>query len=200
MEKKWKQWQSLSFWARKSLQMVIAATKLKDSCSLEGKLSNLDSVLKSRDITLPTKICIIKAMVFFSSHVQMWELDHKEGWVPKNWCFQIVVLEKTLESPLDSKEVRPVNPKRNQLWRFIGRTNAEALIFWPPDAKGWLIGKDPDAWKDWGQEEKGTTEDEMVGWHHQLNGHEFEQTPGDCEWQGSLACCSPWSCKGSDMP
>jgi len=154
--------------------MVIAATKLKDSCSLEGKLSNLDSVLKSRDITLPTKIRIIKAMVFFSSHVQMWELDYKEGWVPKNWCFQIVVLEKTLDSPLDSKEVRPVNPKRNQLWRFIGRTNAEALIFWPPDAKGWLIGKDPDAGKDWGQEEKGTTEDEMAGWHHCLNGHESE--------------------------
>ena len=105
----------------------------------------------------------------------MWELDDKEGWAPMNWCFQIVVLEKTFESPLDSKEVKPVNPKGNQLWLFIGRTDTEALILWPPDVKSPLIGKDPDAGKDWGQEEKGATEDEMVGWHHQINGHEFEQ-------------------------
>ena len=102
----------------------------------------------------------------------------------------IVVLEKTLESPLDSKEIKPVNPKGNQPWTFIGRTDAEAPILWPPDAKSWLIGKDPDAGKDWGQEEKGVTEDEMVGWHHRLNEHEFEQTLGDSEGQGSLARCS----------
>ena len=106
----------------------------------------------------------------------MWELNHKEGWVPKNYCFQIVVLEKILESPLDSKEIKSVNLKGNQLWIFIGRTDAEALILWPPDEKNWLIWKDPDVGKGWGQEEKWVTEDEMIGWHHQLSGHEFEQT------------------------
>ena len=113
---------------------------------------------------------------FSRSHVWMWELDHEESWVPKNGCFLTVVLEKTLESPLDSKDIKPVNPKGNQSWIFIGRTDAEAEapIVWPPDAKSWLIWKDPDAEKDWRQEEKGTTEDEMVGWHHRLNGHEFE--------------------------
>ena len=131
----------------------------------------------------------------------MWELDHKEGWAPKHWCFQTVVLEKILESPLDSKEIKPVNPKGNQPWILTGRTNAEAeaLILWPPDAKSWLIAKDPDAGKDWGQEEKGVTEGEMVGWHQLLNGYESEQTPGNSEGQGSLACCSPWGCKESDM-
>ena len=116
---------------------------------------------------------------FSSSYVWMWEMDHKEGWVPKNWCFWTVVLEKTLESPLDSTEIQPVNPKGNQSWMFIGRTNteAEAPIVWLPDEKSLLTGKDPDAGKDWRQEEKGT-EDEMVGWHHQLDGHEFEQAPG----------------------
>ena len=118
----------------------------------------------------------------------MWQLDHKEGQALKNWCFRTVVLEKTLESPLDYK-VKPVNPEGDQSRVFIGRTDDEAVapILWAPDAKSWVIGKDPDAGKDWGQEEKGTTEDEMVGWHHQLNGHEFEQTPGDSEGQGSLA-------------
>ena len=130
----------------------------------------------------------------------MWELDHKEGWVLKNWCFWTVVLEKTLESPLDCKEIKPVNPKGNQPWTFIGRTDAEAeaLILWLPDAKSQLTGKDPDAGKDWRQEEKETTEDEMVGWHHWLNGHEFEQTLGDSEGQRSLMCYSPWDCKKSD--
>ena len=116
---------------------------------------------------------------------------------PKNWCFQVVVLEKTLESPLDCKEIKPVNPKGNQSWIFTGRTDAkaEALTLWPPDVKSQLTGKDPDAGKDWGKEEKGVTEDEMVGWHHWLNGHEFEQTQGDSEGQGSLVCCSPQSLK-----
>ena len=134
-------------------------------------MKNLDSVLKSRDITLLTKFCLVKAMLF---PVVMYgcELDCKEGWVPKNWCFQTVVLEKTVESPLDSKEIKPVNPEGNQYWIFIGRTDGEdeAPKFWPPDAKRWLPEKDPDAGKDCGQEDKGTTEDEMVGWHHQLNG------------------------------
>ena len=124
----------------------------------------------------------------------MWELDHKEGWVPKNWCFWIVVLEKTLENLLDCKEIKSVNPKGNQPWIFTGRTDseAEAPILWPLDAKSRLIWKDPDAGKDWGQKMKGPTEHKMLGWHHQLHGHEFEQTPGDSGGQGSLACCSPW--------
>ena len=113
-------------------------------------------------------------------------------------CFWTVVLEKTLESPLDCKEIKPVNPKGNQSWIFIGRTDAEAPILWPPDVKSQLIGKGPDARKDWRQEEKGMTEDEMVGWNHWLNGHEFKQTPGDSAGQGSLECCSPWGCKESD--
>ena len=113
---------------------------------------------------------------FSSSYVWMWELDHKWGWAPKNWCFQTVVLEKTLESALDCKKIQPDHPKGNQSWMFIGRTDAEAKtpVLWPPDGKNWLIGKDPDAGQDWRQEEKGMTEDEMVGWHHWLNRHEFE--------------------------
>ena len=123
---------------------------------------------------------------FSSSHVWMWEVDQKEGWMSKNWCFWTVVLEQTLESPLDSKEIKPVNPKGNQPWIFSGRTDAktEAPILWPPDTKSWLVGKDPDAGKDWGQEKKGATEDEIVGWHHRLNGHEFEKTLRDSEGQG----------------
>ena len=130
-------------------------------------MTNLHSVLKSRDVTLPTKVHVVKALIFSSSCILMWELDHKVGWALKNWCFQIVVLEKTLESPFDSKEINPVNPKENQPWIFIGRTEAEAegLILWPPDVKNWLIEKDPDAGKDWRQVEKGTPQDETVGWH-----------------------------------
>ena len=130
----------------------------------------------------------------------MWELDYRESWALKNWCFWTVVLEKTLESPLDCKEIQPVHPKGNQSWIFIRRTDAEAEppLFWPPDAKNWLIGKDPDAVKDWRWEEKGTTEDEMVGWHHRLDGHEFEQAPGVSDGQGSLEWCSPWGRKESD--
>ena len=137
---------------------------------------------------------------FSSGHVWMWELDCKESWVPKNQCFWTVVLEKTLESPLDCKEIQPIHPKGDQSWVFIGRTDVEAEtpILWPPYAKSWLIGKDPDAGKDWGQEEKGTTEDEMTGWHHQLDGHEFEWTLGVGDGQGGLVCCSSWDCKESD--
>ena len=129
----------------------------------------------------------------------MWELDYKESWAPKNWCFWTMVLEKTLESPVVFKEIKPVHPKGNQSWIFIGRTDAEAKtpILWPPDAKNWLIWKDPDAGKDWRQE-KGMTEDEIVGWHHQLDGHEFEQALGVADGQGTLVCCSPWGCKESE--
>ena len=129
-----------------------------------------------------------------SSHVWMWELDYKESWMPKNWRFWTVVLVKTLECPLDCKKIQPVHPKGNKSWIVIGRTDAEAeaSIFWPTHAKNWLTGKDPDAGKDQRQEEKGTTEDEMIGWHHRLTGHEFEQALGVGDGQGSLACCSPW--------
>ena len=131
----------------------------------------------------------------------MWEVDDKKDWALKNRCLKTVVLEKTLESPLDSKEIKPVNPKGNQAWLLIQRTDAEAdaPILWPPDVKNQLIGKEPDAGKDWRQEEKGLIEDEMVGWHHQFNGHEFVQGPRDSEGQGSLACCSPQGHKESDM-
>ena len=139
-------------------------------------------------------------MAFPSSHVWMWELDCEESWVLKNWCFWTLVLEKTLESPLDFKEIKPVHPKGNQSRIFVGRTAAEAdtPILWPPDAKSWFIWKDPDAGKDWRREEKGTTETKTVGWHHWLNGHEFEKTPGVGDGQGSLACCSPWGHKKLD--
>ena len=161
-------------------------------------MTNLDSVFKSKDISLPTEVLIVK-LWFSSNHLWMWELDHKEGWLPKNWCFRIVVLEKTLESPLDSKEIKLVNPKGNQSWIFIGRTDAEALILWAPDVKSWLIRKVPDAGKYWRQEEKGATEEEMVGWHHRFNGHKFEQTSEDGERQGILVCCGPWGLKESNM-
>ena len=137
---------------------------------------------------------------FFNGHVWMWKLDYKESWVPKNWCFWTVVLEKTLESLLDCKEIQLVHPKGDQSWVFIGRTDVEAEtpILWPPDVKSWLITKDPDAGKDWGQGEKGMTEDEMVGWHHQLDGHGSGWTPGVGDGQGGLACCSSWGRKESD--
>ena len=150
--------------------------KLK-SCLLLARqvVTNLDSVLKSRDIILSPKVCLVKAMVFSSSHVWMWELDYKESWEPKNWCFWTVVLEKTVENPLDCTEFQPVHLKGNQSRIFIGRSDAEAKtpVLWPPDGKNWLIGKDPDAGKDRRQEEKGTTEDGIVGWHHWINGLEF---------------------------
>ena len=137
---------------------------------------------------------------FSGSHIWMWELDHKESWAPKNWCFWTMVLEKTLESPLDFKGIQPVHPKGNQSWLFIWRTDAEAEtpILWPPDLKNWLTGKGPDAGKDWRQEEKGMTEDEMIGWHHWLKGREFEQALGVGDGQGSLVCYSPWGHKESD--
>ena len=162
-------------------------------------MTNLDSIFKSRDITLPTKVHLVKTG-FSRSHVWMWELDCEEGWAPKNWCFWTVVLENTLASPLDCKEIQPVLPKGDQSWMFIGRTDAEAEapILWPPHAKSWLTGKDPDAGRDWGQEEKGTTEDEMAGWHHWLDAHEFGWTSGVGDGHGGLACCNLWGHKESD--
>ena len=137
---------------------------------------------------------------FSSGHVWMWELDYKDSWALKNWCFWTLVLERTLESPLGCKEIQPVHPKGDQSSVFIGRTDVEAEtpILWPPDAKSWLIWEDPDAGKDWGQEEKGTTEDEMVGWHHRLDGHGFGWTPGAGDGQGGVVRCSLWGCKESD--
>ena len=162
-------------------------------------VTNLDSLLKSRGIFLPTKAH--QSYGFSSSNVWMWELNYKESWELKNWCFWSVVLEKTLESPLDCKKIQPVNPKGNQSWIFFGRTDAKAEtpVLWPPDAKNWLVGKDPDAGQDWRQEEKGMTVDEMVGWHHRLDGHEFEQAPGVGDVQGCLACCSAWGHTKLDM-
>ena len=147
---------------------------------------------------MPTKVHLVKAMIF-PVVIYMWELDNKESWALKNWCFWTVLLEKALESPLDCKVIKPVNPKGNQSWICIGRTDAESEspILWPPDAKNWLIGKHPEATKDWRQEEKGPTEAEMAGWQHQLNGREFEQVLEVGDGQGSLACSSPWGHKQS---
>ena len=161
-------------------------------------MTNLGSKLKSRDITLLTKVHLVKGLVF---PVVMYGCEScKKSWVLKNWCFWTVVLEKTLQNPLGSKEIQSVHPKENQSWTFIGRTDAEAEtpILWPLDSKSWLVRKDPDAGKDWMQEEKGMTEGEMVGWHHQLHGLEFEQALGVGDCQGSLAYCSLWDCKESD--
>ena len=156
--------------------------------------------IKKQRYHFANKVSYSQSYGFSSSHVWMWELDNKEGWALKNLCFWTLLLEKTLESPLDYKEIQPVYLKGNQSWIFIGRTDfeAEAPIIWPPDAKNWLTGKDPDVGKNWRQEEQGTTEDEMVGWHHRLNGHEFEQALGDGEGQGGLVCYSPWGYKELD--
>ena len=187
MGKQWKQCQTLFFWAPKSLQMVTAAMKLKDAYSLEGKL--WPTYIQKQRHYFANKGSSSQGYGFSCGHV--WMLDCEEGWVPKNWCFWTVMLEK---SALNSKEIQPVHPKGSQPWIFIGRTDVEAEtpILWPPDVKNWLIWKDSDAGKDWGQEETGTAEDEMVGWHHWLNGHGFGWTPGIGDGHGGLACCSSW--------
>ena len=168
--------------------------EIKRSLFLGRKaMTNLDSILKSRAITLPTKVHLVKDMVFplVIDGCESWTIKKAVYWrinAFEVWCWQ------TLESPLDCKEIQPVHPKGNQSWIVIGRTDAEAEapIFWPPDEKNWLVRKDPDAGKDLRQEKKGTAEDKVVGWHHQLDGHDFEQPPGDGEGQGSLVCCGPW--------
>ena len=163
-------------------------------------MTNLDSILKSRDI-LCQQTSIKSRLWFFRGRVCMWELDYKESWMPKNWCFWTVMLEKTLENPLDCKDINPVHPKGDQSWVFIGRTDVEAEtpVLWPPHVKSWLTGKNPDAGRDWGQEEKGTTEDEMVGWHHQLNGNGFGWTLGVGDGQGGLVCCKFMGSQELDM-
>ena len=188
------------FWGSKITADDDCSHEIK-RCLLLGRkvMTNLDSIFKSRDITLPTKVRLVN-YGFSSSHVCMWELDYKESWVPKTWCFWTVVLGKTFERPLDCKDIQAVHPKGNQSRISIGRTDeAETPILWPSDAKKWLIRKGSDAGRGWRQEEKATTEDEMVGWHHLLYGLEFEQAPGDGDGQASLACCSPWGCKDSNM-
>ena len=161
-------------------------------------MTNLDSILKSRHITMPTKVHTVKAMVFplVMHGFESWTIKKTEN--GRIDAFELWCLEKTLESPLNCKESQPVHPKGDQCWIFVGRIDAEAPIIWPPDVKNWHIGKDPDPGKDWGQEEKGMIEDEMVGWHHQVDGHEFEQAPGVGYGQGNLACCGPWGHKELD--
>ena len=164
------------FWSSKITADGDCSNGIK-RCLLLGRkvMTNLNSILKSQRHYFANKGPSVQDYGFSSGHVWIWELDYKESWAPKNWCFWIVVLEKSFESPLDFEEIQPVYPKGDQSWVFIGRTDAEAEtpILWPPGAKSWLIWEDPDAGKDWGEEEKGTTEDEMVGWHHRLNGHGF---------------------------
>ena len=174
MRKQWKPWQTLFWGAPKSLQMVTVAMKLKTLVPRKRSYDQPRQHIKKQRHYFANKGPSSQSYGFFSSHVWMWELDYKESWMLKNWCFWTVVLEKTLESPFDCKEIQPVYPKGNQSWVFIGRTDAEAEmpILWPPDANNWLTGKDPDAGKDWRQ--KWMTEDEMVGWHYWLNGHEFQ--------------------------
>ena len=156
MGKEWKQWQTFILGGSKIISDGDHSHEIKKRLLLGRKaVTNLDSILKSRDITLPTKGLSSQSCGFSSSHVWMWELEYKESWALKNWCFWTVGLEKTLGSPLDCKEIQPVHPKGNQSWIFIGKTDAEAPILWPPDAKSWLIGKDPDARKDWGERRRG---------------------------------------------
>ena len=197
MGKEWKQWETIFGGALKSLHMVTAAMKLKDTPWKKSYDQSRQHIKKQRHY-FANKDSSSQGYDFPSSHVWMWELDYKESWTPKNWCFWTVVLEKTLESPLDCKKVQPVHPKGDQSWMFIGRTDVEAEtpILWPPDAKNWFIWKDSDAGKNWRQEEKGMTEDDIAGWHHWLNGHEFEWTPGVSDRQGGLACWSHGVAKG----
>ena len=178
--------------------MVTAAMKLKDACSLESYDQPRQHIKKQKHY-FANKGPSSQSYGFSSSHVWMWELDYKESWAPKNWCFWTVVLEKILESHLDCKEIQVVR-QGNQSWISIGKTDAEAEtpIFWPPYVKNWLTGKDSDAGKDLGPEGKGTTEDEMAGWHHWLDGRESEWTPGIGDEQGGLACCNSWGRKESD--
>ena len=181
------------------MQMVNAAMKLKD-VPWKKSYDKPRQLIKKQKRHFAVKSLYSQSYGFSSSYVWMWELNHKVSWAPKNLSFWTVVLEKTLESPLDCKEIQPVNLQENQSWIFIGRTDAEAEtpILWLPDGKNWRIRKDPVAGKDW-RWEKGMTEDEMVGWHHWLDGHEFEQAPGVGDGQGNLACCSPWGHKELDM-
>ena len=200
MGKQWKQCQTLFFGAPKSLQMLTAALKLKDAYSLEESYDQPRQHIQKQRHYFANKGPSSQGYSFSSSHVWMWDLDCEESWAPKNWCFWTVVLEKTLENSLDCKEIQPFHSEGDQSWDFFRRNDAksETPVLWPPHGKSWLIGKDSDAGKDWGQEEKGTTDDEMVGWHHWLDGCESEWTPGVGDGQGGLVCCDSWGCKESD--
>ena len=195
--KQCKQWQTLFLGSPKSLQMVTAAMKLRHLVLGRKVMTNLESILKSRDITLPTKVCLVKAVLFpvVMYGCESWTVKKAEHWM----LLKCGVGEDSGES-FGLKEIQPVHSKGDQSWVFFGRTDAKAetLILWPPHAKSWLIGKDCDAGRDWGQEEKGTTEDEMARWHHRLNGHEFGWTPGVGDGQGGLVCCNSWGRKESD--
>ena len=186
--------------APKSLQMVIAAMKWKDAYSLEEKLWPTKIAYSKAETLLTNKGPSSQSYGFSSGHVWMWELDCEESWAPRNWCFWTVVLEKTLESPLDCKEIQPAYSKGNHSWIFTRSTDVEAEtpILWPSGVKNWLIWKDSDAGKD-RRQDKGMTVDEIVGWHHQVDGHEFEQALGVGDGQGSLACCSSWGHKELDI-
>ena len=193
-----KQWETSFLGIPKSLQMVTSAMKLRRLLLGRKAITNLDSILKSRDITLPTKFHLVKAMVFpvVMHGCESWTIkktEHQRIDAFELWRW------RRLPTVPDFKEIKPVNPKGNQSWILIGKTyaEAEAPIPWPPDVKNWLLGKDPDAGKYWRQEEKGTTEDKMVGWPHWLDGHEFEQAPGAGDGQGCLVCCSSWGLKES---
>ena len=201
MGKQWKQCQTFIFLGSKITAEGDCSHEIERHLHFGRKaMTNLDSIFKSRDITLPTKVHLVKAMFFpiVLCGCESWTVEKAEHW--RIDCFWTVMLEKTLESPLDCTEIKLISPKGNQSWIFIGRSDveAEAPILWPSDAKIQIIGKDPDAGQDWRQG-KGMTEDKMVGWHHQFNRCEFEQAPGDGEGQGSLECCSPWGRKESDM-
>ena len=199
MGKQWKQWLTLFWGAPKSLQMVTAAVNLKDITPWKESYDQPREHIEKQRHHFANKGP--SSQDFFSiGYIWMWELDCEESWAPKNCCFWTVVLEKTLESPLDCKEIQPVHSERDHPWDFFGRNDAkaEAPVLWPPLAKSWLIGKDSDAGRDRGHEEKGMTQDEMAGWHHGLDGHESEWTPGDGNGQGGLACCDSWDHKESD--
>ena len=200
MGKQWKQWHTLFSWAPKSLQMVTTAKKLKDACSLEESYDKPRQHIKNQRHYFTDKGLSSQNYGFSSTYVWMCELDHKESWALKNWCFWTVVLEKTLESPLDCKEIKPVNPKGNQSWVFTGRTDAEAeaLKLWPPDVKSWLIEKTLMLGKIEGRVRRGWQRMRWFKWPHWLDGHEFDQALGVGDGQGSLVCCSPWGHKESD--
>ena len=195
MGKQWKKWQTIFGGLQNHCRWWLQPWNLKTLAPWKKSYDQPRQHIQKQRHSFADKGKPSQSCGFSSSCVWMWELDNKESWYPRI----DVVLEKTLESPLDCKEIKPVNP-RDQPWIFIGRTDAEAEtpILWLSDVKNWLIAKDPDAGKDWRQEEKGTIEDEMVGWHHWLNGHEFEQALRVRDGQGSLACCSPWGRKESD--
>ena len=201
MGKQGRHWETFFSWAPKSLQMVPAAMKLKKkkkkatAAPWKKCYHQPRQHIKMQRHYFANKGLSSQNYGFSSSHVWMWESDHKESWVLKYWCFWILVLEEPLECPLHCKEIKPVNPKRDQSWIFIGRTDADAEvpILWPPDGKDWLIWKDADAGKDWGQEERGMTEDEVIGWHHQLDGHEFEKALGVGDGQGFHGVAESWT-------